>query len=136
MKTDEKRTDDYRKLKDELPMIDLPKGYTYHLDIRNNITLKVLEKGLKANMQDNESAFESWAIALKFYLKDIKTVTIDWDDFFSENNLHYNRFVYRLTRFVQSYEWAYSKKPIPQLPSILVCNFPNGGASKADEHEK
>lgn len=138
MKTDEKRTDDYCKLKVELPMIDLPKGYTYHLDKRDNLTLKVLEKGLKANMQDNESAFESWAIVLKFYLKDIKTVTIDWDDLsiVSENNLHFNRFVYRLTRFVQSYEWAFSKKPIPQLPSILVCNYPNGDASKADEHEK
>ena len=77
MKTDEKRTDDYCKLKVELPMIDIPKGYTYHLDKRDNLTLKVLEKGLKANMQDNESAFESWAIVLKFYLKDIKTVTID-----------------------------------------------------------
>lgn len=134
------RTDDYSMLKDKLETKELPEYYIYDLDKRHkNLTLTLSEKGLSANMQDNESAFESWALVLRFYLKDIiKTVTIDWDDSIINNeaNLHFNRFVYRLTRFVQSYEWAQSKKAIPRLPSILVCNFPNGDAAKADEHKE
>ena len=134
------RTDDYSMLKDKLETKELPEHYIYDLDKRHkNLTLTLSEKGLSANMQDNESAFESWALVLRLYLKDIiKTVTIDWDDSIINNeaNLHFNRFVYRLTRFVQSYEWAQSKKAIPQLPSILVCNFPNGDAAKADEHKE
>ncbi len=134
------RKDDYSILKNALDTKELPEYYTYYLDKRHkNLTLVLSEKGLKANMQDNESAFESWAFVLKFYLKDIiNTVTIDWDETscINKNNLHFNRFVYRLTRFVQSYDWAFSMKPIPQLPSTLVCNFPNGGAANAEEHKE
>lgn len=134
------RTDDYSMLKDKLETKELPEDYTYYLDKRHkNLTLTLSEKGLRANMQDNESAFESWALVLRFYLKDIiETVTIDWDDSSTNNeaNLHFNRFVYRLTRFVQSYDWALSKKTIPQIPSMLVCNFPNGDAANASEHKE
>jgi hypothetical protein len=90
-------------------------------------------------MQNNESAFESWALVLRFYLKNIiETVTIDWDNSLTNNekNLHFNRFVYRLTRFVQSYDWVLSKKAIPQIPSILVCNCPNGDAANASKHKE
>lgn len=134
------RKDDYSILKNALDTKELPEYYSYYLDRRHkNLTLVLTEKGLKANMQDNESAFESWALVLKFYLKDIiKTVTIDWEEssINIEGNLHFNRFVYRLTRFIQSYDWAYSMKPIPQIPSILVCNCPNGGAAKAEDHKE
>lgn len=135
------RTDDFKILTDLLKqktkISDLPQGYTYKLEKqKKNLVITLSNKGLKANMQDNESAFESWAIVLRFYLDDIiKTVTIDWDDLPSNNNnLHFNRFVYRLSKFTQTFEWAISKKPIPQIPSILVCNFPNGGASKTEKH--
>ena len=137
---EKKRTDDYSMLRDKLKTKDLPKCYIYDLDTdHKNLTLTLSEKGLRANMQDNESAFESWALVLRFYLKDIiETVTIDWDDssINNEENLHFNRFVYRLTRFVQSYDWVLSKKAIPQMPSILVCNCPNGEAANASKHIK
>lgn len=132
------RKDDYSLLKNALETKELPEYYTYYLDKRRkNLTLVLSGKGLRANMQDNEGAFESWAFVLKFYLQDIiNTVTIDWDEssFINEDNLHFNRFVYRLTRFVQSYDWAFSMKPIPQIPSMLVCNFPIGGAANAEDH--
>ena len=49
-------------------------------------------------MQEDEAAFESWAIALKYYLKEhIDTITIDWERDFTNGEggiLHYHRFVY------------------------------------------
>ncbi|MDO4950593.1 MAG: hypothetical protein Q4E49_00855 [Bacteroidales bacterium] len=134
-----KRADDYEFLKNSIKTKDLPSDYNYQLDKRKkNLILTVREKGLKANMQDNESAFESWAIVLKFYCsKLIKTVTIDWEDFSTNGNnkLHYNRFIYRLTKFIQTYEWANSAKQIPPIPSVLVCNIPNGEAADKDKHQ-
>jgi len=87
-------------------------------------------------MQDNGSAFESWAIALRFYLDDnIKTITIEWEDVLNnDNNYHFNRFVYRLSKFIQTFEWASTAKPIPQIPSVLVCNYPNKDAAKTEVH--
>ena len=135
--------DDFNRLKDWLKqktnVSDLPQDYTYkYEEQKRNLVLALSKKGLKANMQENGSAFESWAIALKYYLSDrIKTVTIDWEQMPSgdDNNLHFNRFVYRLSKFVQTFEWALSAKPIPQIPSMLVCNFPNNKAAEAKEHD-
>lgn len=127
------RSDDYEFLKQELrksySRAGLPKYYDYSLERgKKNLIIKILEKGLKSNMQDNESAFESWAIVLKFYLAEfVKTVTIDWEDTSEgvKNSLHFNRFVYRISKFVQTYEWVISAKPIPDIPSSLFCNCPN-----------
>ncbi len=114
---------------------DLPTTYEYKLNKKiKNLTLRLLKSGLKANMQDNESAFESWAIALRFYLPEfITTVTIDWDDNIV-GDLHFNRFVYRLAKFVQTYEWVRLSKKLPDIPTVLVCNCPNGVAAEQTAH--
>lgn len=139
-----KRTDDFKLLKNMLSrkteVSDLPQEYTYKIDQqKKNLVLTLSMKGLTANMQDNGSAFESWAIALRFYLSDIiQTVTIDWETVPNNDNinLHFNRFVYRLSKFVQTYDWVFSANPIPQIPSVLVCNFPNKDAAKTEEHKE
>ena len=137
-----KRVDDFEEiialLSKRTNVRDLPSGYKYYLDKRRkNLTLTLSEKGLKANMQDNESAFESWAIALRYYLKDIiNTITIDWPEFSNENNVHFNRFVYRLSKFVQTYDWVSLANPIPLIPSTLVCNIPHKEAASAEEHQE
>lgn len=120
--------------------VKLPQNYGYHYDKhKKELTLKLLKRGLKANMQDDESAFESWAIVLKYNLKDkIKTVIIDWEVISPEEKegiYHYNRFVYRLAKFSQSFDWVELAKPLPSMPTTLVCNFPNGDAAKQDEHK-
>jgi len=78
-------------------------------------------------MQKEEGAFESWAIVIKFYLKDIiDTITIDWENISENNNLHFNRFVYRLKKFIDTYnEWVLCSKSIPPIYSNLVCNYPD-----------
>lgn len=126
-------------VKKVMPNAKLPSsyGYTYKKDEKKLILL-VKNKGLTANMQDNEAAFESWAIALKYYLKEyIETITIDWERDFSNGEdgfLHYNRFVYRLAKFVQTYSWARSAKTIPAIPTMLCCNVGTEEAASADKH--
>ena len=122
-----------------MPNPDFPSSYgcTYKKD-EKELTLLVKNEGLKANMQDNEAAFESWAIALRYYLKEyIETITIDWERDFSNGEdgfLHYNRFVYRLAKFVQTYSWARSAKTIPAIPTMLCCNVGTEEAASADKH--
>lgn len=126
-------------LKKVKPNADITSALGYQYDKKNkNLTLIVKVRGIKANMQDDEAAFDSWAIALKFYLKDaIKTIHIDWErDICKEEDgyLHYNRFVYRLTKFVQTYSWAFSAKPIPTIPTLLYCNIGKDEAADIKDH--
>ena len=126
-------------LKKVKPNVDIPSSYRYIYDKEiKNLTLFVKIKGLKANMQFDEAAFESWAIAFKYYLKEyIETITIDWERDFSNGEdgfLHYNRFVYRLAKFVQTYSWARSAKTIPAIPTMLYCNVGTKEAASADKH--
>ena len=126
-------------LKKVKPNVDIPSsyGYIYDKEIKN-LTLFVKIKGLKANMQFDEAAFDSWAIALKYHLREyIETITIDWERDFSNGEdgfLHYNRFVYRLAKFVQTYSWAHSAKPIPVIPTTLYCNIGREKAASIDKH--
>lgn len=57
------------------------------------------------NMQTDKAAFEGWIICLKAWLSDkIKTVKLDWTTPDNEN-LHYNRFLYRVIKFKEWYNW-------------------------------
>ena len=113
----------------------LPAEYDYAIDTKSKtLTLKLSHKGVcEDNMQDNGSAFESWAIAFKYYCPElIQRVVIDWEEPANESE-HFNRFIYRLTRFVQTYDWATAYKHIPAMPSLLCCSAPNGD-TKTKEH--
>ena len=63
------------------------------------------------NMQEDPAAFEGWAVILKRYLeKDIKlgfAVPLKLEDLKGkfERNGHFNRFLYRVLRFREQYEW-------------------------------
>lgn len=122
------------------PNIDIPSKYEYLYDPKKkNLTIVVKAEGLMANMQDDEGAFDSWAIALKYYLKDeINTITIDWECDLCKNDkgyYHYNRFVYRLSKFIQTYSWTRSAKNIPAIPALLYCNVGIKEAADISEHE-
>lgn len=104
------------------------------------LTIKMREEGLKSNMQENAAAFEGWAVALKYHLpEEIEKVVIDWETpgaFTRQEQLSYNRFLYRLARFTETYPWASSAKPIEALPSRLVCNSPDCEAASAPSQEE
>jgi hypothetical protein len=57
------------------------------------------------NMQEENAAFEGWAICLKAWLPEkIDKVVLKWDQPESKTP-HYNRFLYRVLRFSEFYDW-------------------------------
>lgn len=73
------------------------------------LILHIAHKGeifpVAQNMQTDGAAFEGWAICLKSWLPDeISTAKLTWDRPEKPNG-HYNRFLYRVWRFYEMYEW-------------------------------
>lgn len=89
------------------------------------LTIFVNTKGLENNMQTDPSAFEGWAIAIKSIAPDLaKFVTIQWTGIGLEkgtNYNHYRRFLYRVIRFTQSYDWT-SFKPLDNQAASDIEN--------------
>ena len=117
------------------------------LDIESNdgvLSLAMITNGLKENMQDNPSAFEGWAIAIKAIAPDLaKKVVIKWHGMGLEQGKsynHYRRFLYRIIRFEESYEWAFylpldneAQKDITIISSEIsdwVVNYPDSESQK------
>lgn len=129
-----------KMLKSKVPSADLPTKYEYNLDRKKkSLTITVKFKSMSENMQKDEAAFDSWAIALKYYLKEyLDIIIIDWEDVHDNVSLslqtHCNRFFYRLAKFVQTYDWVKCAKTIPDIPTILMCNFGLKEAAKKEKH--
>ena len=74
-------------------------------------TLKIVVEGdaVCNNMQTDGAAFEGWAVCLMAWLSEIiSKVELDWGTPHSlEGNrkLHYHRFLYRVLRFTELYDW-------------------------------
>lgn len=114
---------------------DLPSGYDYSIS-NKVLTIKLSSTGVCENMQKDISAFESWAIVLKHYCsKLINEVVIDWEEPETENE-HFNRFIYRLTRFVQTYSWVKTNKNVPVMPSLLCCSAPYDNTASKEEYKE
>lgn len=110
----------------------LPSYYDYAITGKT-LTLKLFEKGIHENMQEDSAAFESWAMVLKYYCSAfINDVVIDWD-YPEKESENFNRFIYRLTRFVQSYDWVTSGKHIPAMPSIICSSAPTNNTVTKEE---
>jgi hypothetical protein len=60
---------------------------------------------VKANMQDDASSFEGWALALKRWLPEISRVELAWDFDGEEGHTHYQRFLYRVRSFKSMFDW-------------------------------
>ncbi len=58
------------------------------------------------NMQSDNAAFEGWAICLKAWIEEIQNVTLRWAiPEVEQKNPHYNRFLYRVLKFIEFYDW-------------------------------
>lgn len=97
------------------------------------------------NMQETGCAFEGWTICLKAWLADqIKTVKLDWttpQESLSDNEkLHYNRFLYRVIKFKQGYDWfeynPEKQKEINSFCELIKGSINNYSTKKADEGDK
>lgn len=122
--------------------IRAPRDMDFYIDNSySKLVVTLKEDGLIGNMQDNAAAFESWILPLKHYLSDmINQVEVVVpnniaEKLQTENNLHFNRFVYRLSRFLESYEWVSTSWKMPLLPLEIICNVPTKENSLKDEHK-
>ncbi len=126
-------------LRKKISSARLPERMDFKLE-NKCLTITLQEEGLKSNMQENSAAFEGWAVALKYHLADeIAKVVIAWKEpkgMDAKQKQLYHRFLYRITKFSETYPWAATAHPIEELPSALVCNFPNREASPLSAYKK
>lgn len=89
------------------PNISLPSSINFNIE-NKILKISLSDKGVCANMQTNESAFEGWAMCLKAWLPElVEQVSICWNIFsIKDDDLHYERFKYRVWKFIETYKWA------------------------------
>lgn len=72
------------------------------------LRLRVDAKSVKANMQSDAAAVESWALVLRLWLteKRVPHIVLDWDEPTEGTDGHYERFLYRVEQFRRLFpEW-------------------------------
>lgn len=118
----------------------LPSGMKFSVEDKV-LTIKMEEKGLTSNMQTDDSAFEGWAICLKAWLPElIDQVNIEGKVPTNVSDKHYQRFLYRLDKFIKIYTWASSKSFEIELDEFrrknvnVVINVPKSNASESATH--
>jgi len=100
-----------QKLRDRAPKpnrIKLPGAIKFKID---GATVKMVlgHSCVKANMQDNSSSFEGWALAIKRWLPEYQHIELNWS-FDGENEIgvhkqHYQRFLFRVKHFASLFTW-------------------------------
>ncbi|MCK8826605.1 hypothetical protein MWH25_02425 [Natroniella acetigena] len=96
-----------KKLKEEsdYSRVKVTSKIDFYSDENNNLLkIKMSEDSVKANMQENEAAFEGWAICIKRWLG-LEKVELSWEAPKQEENKHYQRFLYRVKNFEEMYSW-------------------------------
>lgn len=108
-------------------------------------------KGVVANMQTDESAFEGWCTILKAALPGIERAILNWDNpaytVGKENaqKAHYNRFLMRAANFRRAYSWFNvsdnRKDEVDEIHSMLlsggvVVNYPKKECDEVSDNEK
>lgn len=92
--------------------IKLPKEIDFSL-CHNKLSVCLQTAFIIKNMQNNNAAFEGWILVLKRWLNRIEKVELNWKPFALDNQLnscteiqHYQRFLYRVDRFLKSFSWV------------------------------
>ncbi len=117
----------------------LPKEIDF-LIFDGTLSVMMSAKGIMENMQKNGSAFEGWAICLKAWIPGINNVIIccKEKEKIDAKNEHYQRFIYRLWKFTEIYDWATTKDFIDEIEQFkklnLVVNSPLKEATKKAIH--
>ena len=138
-------------LQNVIPSAKLPSQIDFEIS-DNCLLIKVSGRGVVANMQENCSAFEGWAVVIKSAIPEVKRVILDWDEpqykLEKENaqKAHYNRFLMRTTNFKRGYSWfdvaERRKSDIDIMRELLesktlVVNFPkNSNRQHVDKNKK
>ncbi len=118
----------------------LPKNVDFSIE-DNILTIELPKEGLTSNMQTDEAAFEGWVICLKAWIPNIQKVIIRSQvKEYPTTNEHYNRFLYRVMKFIETYSWVEAdefKEEIKKFKTNkLMVNVPSKEAEKRAEHEE
>lgn len=70
---------------------------------RDNEILYLTIKKVAGYMQKDAGAFDSWALVIKNWVKGISKIVLKWERPEDINNLHYQRFLYRLQKSTTVY---------------------------------
>jgi len=88
--------------------IKLPSRIDFNL-IGGVLTIELPWKGTVNNMQEDNAAFEGWAFVLKRWITTIRKVIIKWEDppgdITTNQEQHYQRFLFRVAKLEQAYVW-------------------------------
>jgi hypothetical protein len=90
-----------RKLRKACPkrnLIKLPRSIKFTVD-GSTVRMHLASPCVKANMQDNSSSFEGWALALKRWLPEVTRIELSWSFDDKDHNRHYQRFLFRANHF-------------------------------------
>lgn len=128
----------------------LPSQISFEIS-EDSLYMKVSEKGVIANMQEDGSAFEGWAVVIKATIPEVKKVILDWDnpkytpEKENAQKAHYNRFLMRIANFKRGYAWfEISLNHIADVDTVqrlldsktLVVNFPKSSCRSVSEKKK
>jgi hypothetical protein len=87
--------------------IQLPEPHQIAIDGEVGcVVIRMTNKGLLANMQKDEAAFEGWALVLHRWCG-VEKIVLKWDlPSEGDSDRHYQRFLYRAKRFLELFpEW-------------------------------
>lgn len=121
-----------------------PISFSDYIDItitNGTLTLSICSKKDKNpildNMQNDGAAFEGWAICIKSWIPNINKIRLKWEPYeVNKNNGHYNRFLYRVLKFKEMFDWfEIDKKHFTEISNFRseLTNLKNNSADKSPE---
>lgn len=148
-----KKDELFKILKDKLhgennSRIKPPGRMDLHIDNGELIMHMSKEAIIIKNMQENNSAFESWMLCImSSKTHEIKRVVLKWDHVEKEeHNGHYHRFIYRVMKCVDYFGDWFKVDSIKErelsdfrelfLSTKLVLNYPDTEAKSQAQNEK
>jgi len=82
--------------------IKIPSGIIF-ISCENTVTMKLSSKAVSSNMQNDDGAFEGWALVLKRW-GNFEKVILCWDKPDLIDNGHYQRFLFRIKHFSNDFK--------------------------------
>lgn len=113
---------------------EFPKG-NRRIKFTSNINLEesddgknlvLIIKNPEYNMQSNEAAFEGWMLIIKYYFGKYSKIILKWNKskfFENSEKQHYQRFLYRVKKFSELFDWFEIDKSIKDsMKSLEIDN--------------
>ena len=96
--------------------IKIPSGIHLFLS-GNNVKMKLSNTAVCSNMQQNDGAFDGWAMVLKRW-GGFENVIISWDKPEVIESGHYQRFLFRVKHFSEDFESWFSIENLRSLWAV------------------